>query len=41
MTEFLNASEVFVGRGNDGKAEEIMTALSWQEQGRHKDAEED
>lgn len=41
MTELLNASEVFVGRGKDGKAEEIMTVLSWQEQGRHKDAEED
>lgn len=27
MTELLNASEVFVGRREDGKAEEIMTAV--------------
>ena len=40
MTELLNASEVFVGRGKNGKAE-IMTVLSFQEQRRHKDAEKD
>lgn len=32
MTELLDASEVFVGRGRDGKTEEIMTVLSFQEQ---------
>lgn len=41
MTELLNASEVFVGRGKNGKAEEIMTVLSFQEQRRHKDAQKD
>ena len=41
MTELLNASEVFVGRGKDGKAEEITTVLCFQEQRRHKDAEKD
>lgn len=31
MAELLDASEMFVDRGNDGKAEEIMTVLSFQE----------
>lgn len=41
MTELPNASEVFGGRGKDGKVEGIMTALSFQEQRMHEDVQKD